>query len=144
MEFAMSKLISIPGISNPVEIDSPIYVGSNFTWGEATKDGTRIPVDRSISDNIVALAHRLDLVRLELGNRPISVASWYRDPISNRAVGGASKSQHLTGGAADINISGLTPKQVQNLLDDTWQGGLGYGKTFTHLDIRGYVVRWNY
>jgi hypothetical protein len=44
----------------------------------------------------------------------------------------------------DVVVSGLTPKQVQDALDDTWEGGLGYGGTFTHLDIRGFRARFRY
>jgi uncharacterized protein YcbK (DUF882 family) len=136
--------IKIPGIINPVDTADPIYRGSNFTWGEATKNGTRIPRDSTIAGKIVQLARELDRVRIQLGNRPITITSWYRDPVSNRRVGGASQSQHLNGGAADIQVMGLTPRRVQQLLDPTWHGGLGYGNTFTHLDIRGYRVRWDY
>lgn len=37
---------------------------------------------------------------------PITISSGYRCPALNRAVGGVSNSQHMTGEAADINIGG--------------------------------------
>ncbi len=43
----------------------------------------------------------LDPLR-EAWGRPIAVSSGYRCPALNRAVGGAARSQHLTGQAADI------------------------------------------
>ncbi|MDR2912763.1 MAG: peptidase M15 [Alistipes sp.] len=43
----------------------------------------------------------LDPVR-ELWDAPLTVNSGYRSPALNRAVGGAARSQHLTGEAADI------------------------------------------
>lgn len=38
--------------------------------------------------------------------RPIKISSGYRSPALNRAVGGVSNSQHMTGQAVDIDIEG--------------------------------------
>ncbi len=48
----------------------------------------------------------LDPLREAVG-RPIKVTSGYRGPALNRRVGGATKSQHLNGQAADIQAPGL-------------------------------------
>lgn len=40
--------------------------------------------------------------------QPIKVTSGYRGPALNRRVGGAAKSQHLTGEAADLQSPGLS------------------------------------
>lgn len=48
-----------------------------------------------------ALAWGLDRFRERVGG-PVSLVSGYRDPARNRAVGGASSSQHLYGNAADV------------------------------------------
>lgn len=48
----------------------------------------------------------LDPARKELG-RPITVTSGYRSPELNKAVGGVSNSQHLTGCAADLKCTNL-------------------------------------
>lgn len=97
-----------------------------------------------VKANLKALANRLEEVRAKLGNRSIIITSGYRDLDHNRSVGGAKNSFHLYGMAADIAVIGLTPKQVQRILDPWWPGGLGYGATFTHLDIRGRKTRFNY
>lgn len=47
----------------------------------------------------------------ENGNRPILINSGYRSPMLNRAVGGAAKSNHLTGSAADIRCPGKTANE---------------------------------
>jgi uncharacterized protein YcbK (DUF882 family) len=94
--------------------------------------------------NIQVLALRLEAVRTQLGNLAIRITSGWRDPITNSRVGGATRSRHLTGEAADIVVDGLTPEAVQVKLNFTWLGGLGYGSTFTHLDIRPYRARFNY
>ena len=56
----------------------------------------------SIVSNLTALVDNvLDPLR-EAWGKPIIVTSGYRCPRLNKAVGGATKSQHLTGHAADI------------------------------------------
>ncbi|MBR4593050.1 MAG: peptidase M15 [Bacteroidaceae bacterium] len=55
-----------------------------------------------VKENVTALVDRvLDPVRAKFG-WPIVVNSGYRCPARNRAVGGAVRSQHLKGEAADI------------------------------------------
>jgi hypothetical protein len=45
---------------------------------------------------------RLEAYRTKIGNRPVSITSGCRCYSHNRAVGGASNSQHLYGAACDI------------------------------------------
>lgn len=40
-------------------------------------------------------------------NKPVVISSGYRSPAVNRAVGGSSKSQHMTGQAADFTIPSI-------------------------------------
>lgn len=56
----------------------------------------------------------------------------YRPPGSRGIAG----SPHRFGVAADINVAGLTPKQVQALLSH-WGGGLGSYNAHTHVDLWG-------
>lgn len=139
------RIITIPGVGS-VGVRESIIANGNFTWGEATKNGNRIPSNSTIANAIIAMAKEMELVRSYFGNRPITITSWYRDPTTNRQVGGASRSRHLQGDAVDFNVAGLSPQQVQAKLDSFWgsKGGLGYGKTFTHLDLRGSRSRWHY
>ena len=52
-----------------------------------------------------------DLSRAALGRddkeEPIVINSGYRSPAVNKAVGGVATSNHLTGGAADIRVTGM-------------------------------------
>ena len=47
------------------------------------------------------------LERGQGGEAPIVINSGYRSPAVNKAVGGAPTSNHLTGCAADIRVSGM-------------------------------------
>lgn len=136
----------LPGYESTFYLGHPVLKGGNFTWAEATKNGTRIPADKRIVGSILAIADTMEEVRELFGNRAIVVTSWYRDPVTNRRVGGASQSRHLTGGAVDFQVSGVSPFEVQRRLDSWWgsRGGLASASSFTHIDNRGYKARWRY
>lgn len=123
-----------------------VHLGGHFTWGEFTKNLSRVPQNQQIVDNIFKLADYLEDVRSLFGNASIVVNSGYRPPGINHAVGGASNSQHLYGAAADIVVSGFRPHEVYKRLN-SWhgsKGGLGDGASFTHIDRRGYRARFSY
>ena len=133
--------------------DSPIYSGSNFTWGEVTKNCTRPLQDLAIDgkvilyagaihNNIVSTAKSLERVRKLLGARPIYVNSWYRPAHVNARVGGSKWSRHQFGYAVDIRSNYHSPQQIYRLLRDVHVGGLGRYYSFVHIDWRGQVARW--
>ena len=73
-------------------------------------------------------------------------------PQSDKDIGGVSNSQHILGKASDIVIEGFTPNEVANTIDNMLRneynpnlniGGLGRYNTFTHIDIRDYMARWD-
>lgn len=72
----------------------------------ASQTAARAGIDNTPSAAIVAnlrvLAQGLEHVRAALGGKPIHVSSGYRSEALNRAVGGAGKSAHMLGLAADI------------------------------------------
>jgi len=126
----------LPGNYGFVYTDQPIIPGGNFYWGEATKNATRIPSTVTITENIIELARQLQRARNQLG-RPFQINSWYRPPDVNAAVGGASRSQHLFGKAADIQVAGLSGRQIANAVFGWWNGGIGiysHMPSVIHLD----------
>lgn len=90
------------------------------------------------------LVNVLQKIRTHFG-KSVVINSAYRTPTKNKAVGGTTYSQHLYGKAADISISGVSPKKVaayaEKLLPD--KGGIGIYATFTHIDVRSNKSRWN-
>ena len=54
-----------------------------------------------------SLSSRPSEARGEISEEPIRLNSGYRSPQLNRAIGGVSNSNHLTGCAADIRVSGM-------------------------------------
>ena len=89
-------------------------LSEHFTLEELCKSQTasRMGIDNSPStsqvDSLRYLAQRiLEPVRSEYGV-PYTPSSGYRSPERNRAIGGASTSQHCLGQAADIEIPNLS------------------------------------
>lgn len=114
-------------------------LSANFKVKEfACKDGSD-PV--FIAPELVDI---LQKIRNHFG-KAVVINNGYRTPTYNKKVGGATYSQHLYGTAADIEISGVKPKEVaayvETLMPD--KGGIGIYPTFTHVDVREVRSRWN-
>lgn len=118
----------------------------NFSLSEfECKSGAAVPDD--LLPNIKKLAESLQMLRDDIG-LPIRINSGYRSPEHNEKIGGVKNSQHTKGTAADIAISGVSPREIRRRLEiliksgKMLQGGIGSYSTFTHYDIRGYKARW--
>ena len=91
---------------------STIRISKNFTLEELTASQTakqkgimNIP-DAQQMCNLCALVHNVLQPLRELLGQPVKIGSGYRSQALNKAVGGVSNSQHLTGQAADLGIDG--------------------------------------
>ena len=113
------------------------------------KCGCEMP--SSVFYEIEELANELQVIRDHF-KAPIQINSAYRCPSHNKAIGGVSNSQHILGKASDIVVEGFTPNEVANTIDNMLRneynpnlniGGLGRYNTFTHIDIRNYMARWD-
>ena len=108
-----------------------------------------------IDSRLRPLCKAIQAIRDAFG-RPITVISAYRTPAYNAAVGGAPKSQHMEGRAADFVVADVAPAAVYRKILDLYGvgaleiGGAGlYPPTsrrkvgFVHLDVRGGpLVTW--
>lgn len=121
-------------------------ITNNFSLQEFnSKCGREIP--DNVLPNIIQLAKNLQVLRDSLG-KTISITSGYRSPQHNKKIGGAKDSQHIKGMAADIKVSGMTPKEVALVIEGLIeqgkikQGGIGIYPSWVHYDIRGTKARW--
>jgi uncharacterized protein YcbK (DUF882 family) len=119
---------------------------NNFTLQEFnSKCGRDIP--NNVLPNILQLAKNLQVLRDAIG-KSISITSGYRSSQHNKKIGGAKDSQHVKGLAADIKVSGMTPKEVALVIEGLIeqgkmkQGGIGIYPSWVHYDIRGTKARW--
>lgn len=116
-----------------------IKLSKNFTVKEfACSDGT---------DTVfisLALVNLLQKIRDHFG-KAVIINSAYRTEAHNKAIGGATYSQHKYGLAADIHINGVTPKEIAAYVETLMpsSGGIGIYKSFTHVDVRRVKSRWN-
>lgn len=79
-------------------------------------------------------------------NVPVIITSGCRCRSHNDYVGGAPRSKHCLGIAADIRVTGISPHLVFQYLETRYPGqyGFGDGQTFTHVDVRQTPARWTY
>jgi uncharacterized protein YcbK (DUF882 family) len=89
------------------------------------------------------LVQRLEALRTRLGGKPIVVVSGLRCPPRNSKVGGAVRSRHQSGEAADL-VSGLVRPGTARAAGFT---GIGVKDGWViHVDVRDTkeVVQWTY
>jgi uncharacterized protein YcbK (DUF882 family) len=86
---------------------------------------------------------KLEKLRKRIG-QPLIINSGYRTPEYNKKIGGAEKSQHMKGTAADIRkVDGLTIDEMASLAEAVGFDGIGKYDNFIHVDVRGYRARWD-
>jgi hypothetical protein len=93
-----------------VQLNSNAKLSEHFSLGELTKSGSHpevynIPSHEAIA-NLKRLCQWLEVLRKRY-NAPIIINSGYRSPQLNKKIGGVANSNHLTGCAVDIRVSGM-------------------------------------
>ena len=97
------------------EINNKTNLSEHFTLGELTKTKTgieNVPNEAQV-ENLKRLCKWLEKLRKRWndlygeGDDPIVINSGFRSPEVNKAVGGATMSNHLTGCAVDIRCVGI-------------------------------------
>jgi uncharacterized protein YcbK (DUF882 family) len=125
-----------------------LQVTKNFNMSEMEFYDTVPP---QLVANATELLTNLQILR-DASGKSIKIISGYRSPDRNKEVGGATMSQHMFGNAADIQIAGMKPQEMADLVEKLIkegkmkQGGLGiYPREggWIHYDTRGTKARWN-
>ena len=93
-----------------IQLNANAKLSEHFTLGEMTKSGSHpevynIPSHEAIA-NMKRLCQWLEVLRKRY-NAPIIINSGYRSPQLNKKIGGVANSNHLTGCAVDIRVSGM-------------------------------------
>lgn len=100
--------------------------GNHFSFQELVVTSSGLPNSVSTSShlgNLACLWDNLNYLREKFG-KPIYINSAYRTPEVNKSVGGAKRSLHLQGRAADIR-----PKDLQDL-EQLWNIVCSYEKQY--------------
>ena len=93
-----------------IQLNSEAKLSPHFTLGEMTRSESHpevynIPSHEAIA-NLKHLCQWLEVLRERSGG-PVRINSGYRSPQLNRKIGGAASSNHLSGCAADIRVTGF-------------------------------------
>lgn len=96
------------------------------------------------------LVELLEKIRVHF-DKPVTLTSAYRTASYNKAIGGATYSQHCYGKAADIQVQGISVENVyayaEKLLGErgglgVYPPGLGRPNGWVHIDVRADKGRW--
>lgn len=121
----------------------------------ACKDEARTPYPERFLNRFRRLEATFNAIR-EAWGAPLKIVSGYRTEAYNLRIGGAQRSQHVQGRAADIQPMGADETRTAHDLHELilrlhikdelpHLGGLGCYLTFVHIDVRptdGHLARW--
>lgn len=119
--------------------ESAVSVSKNFKASEyACHDGSNAIF---IADELAILVQKIR----DAAKAPVTINSGYRTPSHNKANGGAENSMHLFGCAADLSCPKLPMSDFRIIVNSVMgnKGGVGYYKSFIHVDCRSTPSRWN-
>lgn len=118
-------------------------LSENFRVSEFACKGSRCLCTTVLIDD--ALVNILQKIRNKFGK--VVITSAYRCAKHNKNVGGATKSYHTRGMAADIQVPGVAPAEVAKYAESIGVKGIGLYETdedgfFVHVDTRTYKSFW--
>ena len=120
-----------------------VQLSKNFSSTEFDCHGKGCCTATMIDDRLVDF---LQTIRNHFG-KPITITSAYRCETHNKRIGGATKSYHMQGKAADIVVSGVPSREVAKYAESIGILGIGLYESskdgyFTHIDTRTTKSFW--
>ena len=113
-------------------------LSTNFKSTEFDCHGSGCCSETLIDEKLVRF---LQKIRNHFG-KSVHINSGYRCKTHNAKVGGASKSNHMDGEAADIRIDGITPLEVAQYAEYIGVLGIGVYSWGVHIDTRTSKYFW--
>ena len=118
-------------------------IAPNFQYKEFDCHGSGCCSKTTIDEKLVAYVQQ---IRDHFG-KPVTITSPYRCEVHNKRVGGATKSYHMQGRAADIVVQGVSSREVAKYAESIGILGIGLYETsadgyFTHIDTRTTKSFW--
>ena len=118
-------------------------ISKNFQYKEFDCHGQGCCSTTIIDEKLVGYIQQ---IRDHFG-KPVIITSPYRCEVHNRRVGGATKSYHMQGKAADIVVQGVSSREVAKYAESIGILGIGLYETsadgyFTHIDTRTTKSFW--
>ena len=121
-------------------------MGKYFTVAElchsrtATEQGIDNTPPPDVKVRLIALiTNCLDPIR-EIWGAPVIVNSGFRTPTLNKAVGGASGSQHMKGEAADITVG--SPEKNRQLFSMIQAAGIPFDQLIDEKNYAWLHISW--
>lgn len=94
-----------------------VKISRNFEESEFNVDKS---TPEYIRANVRSLVEGLLQPLRNFIGKPVIIGAGYRNAIQNKAAGGVTDSQHLTGQAADIKVRGLNPLKLAEIIKDNF------------------------
>ena len=115
-----------------------VSLSTNFKSTEFDCHGSGCCSSTLVDENLIKY---LQKIRNHFG-KSVHINSGYRCKTHNAAVGGASKSNHMDGEAADIRIDGIQPIEVAQYAEAIGMLGIGVYSWGVHVDTRTSKYFW--
>ncbi len=117
-----------------------VKVSENFSLHEfECRCCGQVKLERELLTRLQEMRNYLDA--------PLIITSGYRCLQHNTKVGGAPKSQHMMGRAADISLANhnMSPDEMADVAEKMGFSGIGiYQSAMVHVDTRGTPARWDW
>lgn len=118
-------------------------ISSNFLYKEFDCHGKDCCTSTIIDEKLVEYVQKIR----DHFKKPVTISSPYRCAVHNKRVGGATKSYHMQGKAADIVVKDTEPKEVAKYAESIGILGIGLYETsqdgyFVHIDTRTSKSFW--